>query len=400
MRVRPTAALLATLVALPLAVAPPTQAAGCGFLNAQACPKPPVSDPAARTPGAPVAPVTQVNKSTNTPKNTIRGTVKPTKVFGTLDPGVVPLVGAVGAKADDGSYVMYESRVDERTVDLMVWSAGLQGPAPVRLQLPPSWGTDPARKYPALWLLHGGNDQADYQCWSVYSQFTQRVGQLDALIVMPSAGVGGHTTDYWNYGSNSGKQYGTFVGTELQQILRRGYKLGDKAAVAGASSGARSALEVAFKNPGRFGAAAAYSGLLDTQLPGVEQSITLGPLAVFQLPYEMWGSPLLNRSIWNDRNPAKNLEKLRGIDLYVSTVEGSLPTGYIDPLEPVVNYSTRSFLNAAQRAGLPVTAELYREGIHAWPNFDAAFGRSLPMLAGALGLTAQPQPADLPVGAA
>lgn len=392
------ARLLAAFIALALPlIAAPQAVAGCGFLGSMACPRPPVSDPAARTPGAPVPQARQVNRATfGFSKNPIRGTVRPTQRFGVPDPGTVPVVGAVGARADDGSYVMYESRVDERTVDLMVWSAGLLGPAPVRIQLPPSWGTDPARRYPALFLLHGGSDPADYQCWTVYSQFTARTGDLDALVVMPSAGAGGHTTNYWDFGFRAGKQYQTFVSTELVEILTRGYAMGSRLAVAGASSGARSALEVAFKNPGRFAAAAAYSGLLDTQLVGVDASIALGPLASLQMPYEMWGSPSLNTPIWNDRNPAKNIARLRGTAVYVSTGtgrQGALdPRPVYDPNEAVVNGSTRAFLSAARRGGLSLTADLYGSGTHSWPYFDEAFGRSLPMLAEALGLQAPPQP--------
>ncbi|MBO9532441.1 MAG: hypothetical protein J7513_05650, partial [Solirubrobacteraceae bacterium] len=197
MRARLLAVVLALSVPL---IAAPSAMAGCGFLGLGACPAPPIKNPASRTPGQPVAQVAQVNRAAYGTPNKIRGSIKPTKVFGVPDPGVVPVVGDVGAKADDGSYVMYESRVDDRTIDLMVWSAGLLGPAPVRIQLPPSWGTDPDRKYPSLWLLHGGNDPADYQCWTVYSQFKERVGNLDALVVMPSSGIGGHTTDYLNFG--------------------------------------------------------------------------------------------------------------------------------------------------------------------------------------------------------
>jgi S-formylglutathione hydrolase FrmB len=390
--------LLAFVVAFtaPLVVTTPAMA-GCGFLNVSPCPRPPVSDPAARTPGMPVPQVKQLDRAAyGFGKNVIRGTVPQTKVLGVPDPGTVPVVGDVGAKADDGSYVMYESRVDDRTIDLMVWSTGLLGPAPVRIQLPPSWGTDPARRYPMLLLLHGGTDPADYQCWSIYSQFAAHLSDLDALVVMPSAGVGGHTTDYWNFGFQSGKQYQTFVSTELMQILKRGYKLGDKAAVAGASAGGRSALEVAWKNPGKFSAAAAYSGLLDTQIIGIDQTFTVGPLASLQQPYEMWGDPLLKRSLWNDRNPVKNLDKLRGTKLYASVGngnQGELDAAPIwDPVEAVASTSTRSFVSAARRSGLNLTADLYGGGIHRWPYFDAVLSRSLPLLVESIGLQAQVQP--------
>ncbi|MEH3054486.1 MAG: alpha/beta hydrolase-fold protein [Patulibacter minatonensis] len=393
------ARLLALILALaaPVVVTPSASAAGCGFMGFQPCAQPPVTNPAARTPGAAVPQATQMNRAIYGTPNKIRGTVKPTKVFGVPDAGTVPVLGDVGAKADDGSYVMYETRVDERTVDLMVWSAGLLGPAPVRIQLPPSWGKDPARKYPGLWLLHGGGDPADYQCWTVYSQLQKRTSELEALVIMPSSGVGGHTTNYLTFGYKAGKQYQTFVSTELMQILQRGYKLGEKNAVAGASAGARSALEVAFKNPTKFGAAAAYSGLLDTQILGIDMSITTGPLAALQTPYEMWGSEYLNITTWNDRNPAKNIDKLKGIKTYVSVgdgAQGPLDLNFIvDPIEAVANASTKSFVSYAQRGGLDITADLYGHGVHQWQYFDAAFGRSLPLLLGPLGLTMQqPQP--------
>ncbi|MDO9354797.1 MAG: alpha/beta hydrolase-fold protein [Solirubrobacteraceae bacterium] len=393
MSLRRVAVLAAFL--LPLTVVP-TASAGCGFMNNSVCPQPPVADPGARVPGTPVAQVKQVGKATAGAPNAINGNIRPTKVFGTPDAGVVPVVGAVDARADNGSYVMYESRVDERTIDLMVWSVGLQGPAPVRVQLPPSWGTDKARTYPGLFLLHGGAEPADYQAWSVYSQFKQRVGNLEALVVMPSSGIGGHTTDYVNFGYNAGKQYGTFVRTELMQILHRGYALGEKSAVAGVSAGARSALEVAYKDPADFVAAGSYSGLLDTQILGIEQSITLGPASQALTPFEMWGHPYLNRNIWEDRNPTRNLTKLRAIKLFVSAgdgAQGPLDRKPIaDVFEAVVAPSTASFIRAAKSARLDVTAFTGEHGTHRWPYFDREFGRSLPTLLAPLGLTPQAQP--------
>ena len=379
-------ALVLAVVAGVIAPAVPAAAAGCGLFGLFSC-----SDPGSRTPGTAVTPVTQWNQSTQGGTNPKLGSVPSTATIGTPNPGVVPVLGKVTAKADDGAYVLYESRVDSRTVDLMVSSPALGGDAPVRVQLPIGWTTKLTATWPTLYLLHGGDDKADYQSWSLYTRADEYLSKAAALVVEPSIGSAAYASNYWNFYLGGSNQYDTFIATELPQLLQRGYRASTRAAVAGISSGGYSALALAMLHPGEYGAAASYSGLADTQLPFVAQSIEFGPLLEFQVPAAMWGDSIAQLPIWDSRNPTAHVDKLKGTRVFVSSGNGSagpLDTpGTSDPLEPVTLVSTESFLAKAKAQGVPVTADLYGPGEHNWKYWYRELQRSWPILSAGLGLT-------------
>ena len=313
------------VAALTIALVPQTgaSAAGCGLLGLFNCTAPTAA------PGTPVAQLNQVNQSNQGGTNPKLGNVPSTATIGVPNQGTVPVVGPASTRAADGAYVAYETRVDARTLDLMVYSPALGGPAPVRLILPATYTTNPTATFPSLWLLHGGNDKGDYQSWSLYSTVPQDTVGLNAFVVMPSIGTNAFATNWWNYGLGGNNQYDTFVSTELPQLLQRGYRANTKMAIGGVSSGGFSALSLAALHPGLYGAAASYSGLIDTSSPITAAEIVAGQFLSFQIPYSMWGSYLLTNSIWSSRNPAAQAAKLRTTSVFVSAGNGNL--GPLDP---------------------------------------------------------------------
>ncbi|WP_157749223.1 alpha/beta hydrolase family protein [Jatrophihabitans sp. GAS493] len=381
----------AVAVTLALAVIPQTAAGalGCGFLGLSNCaPKAPTG-----APGTSVAQLSQVNQSGNGGTNPKLGAVPSTSKIGVPNAGVVPIVGLNSARADDGAFVAYESRVDARTVDLMVYSPALNGPAPVRLMLPADWSTQPSSTWPSVYLLHGGNDKTDYQSWSLFTKLPQETAATDALFVLPSIGSSAFATNYWNYGiSGQGNQYDTFVATELPQLLQRGYRANSKAVVAGISSGGYSALALAALHPATFAAAASYSGLDDLSSVTTGLIIEAGNLIDLKSPVAMWGDYLLQNSIWRAHDPAALLANLRNTPVFVSAGNGKVgpldPSGASsDSIEPVVLGTSQSFAQKAQSAGVPVTSDFYGNGTHSWFYWDREFVRSWPMFAAAAGIS-------------
>lgn len=382
MRARLAAIPLTLGVVITLLSPVSAQAADCWFFCQ---PKTSTStpDPANRTPGTPVEPVKAYSSNPDGGGNAIYGDVPKTAQIGVMNPGVVPVVGSVKAKADSGAYVLYESKLNDRFVDLMVYSPKVGGNVPVRLQLPASWKAGETKTYPALFLLHGGAEKADYQSWSLYTKEPQMTKDLDAFVVMPSGGASGQFTNYWNYGNSKSDQWQDWLSDELPQILQRGYRFNGKSSIAGMSAGARGSLEAAYQNPGQYGAAAAFSGLLDSQMPVIAQTMTYGSINYFEAPYKMWGSSLLTPWIWNEHNPTSNdsMVKLKnaGTKYYVSY-------GSNDYIEALVKLSTESFISKAKRYNLPLTTSYTWQWGHGWPAWEAELARSGPMLLAGMGL--------------
>ncbi|CUU54750.1 S-formylglutathione hydrolase FrmB [Parafrankia irregularis] len=349
---------------------------------------------AARVPGSAVAPLTQVNRSVNGGLNTLTNLVPATATLGVPNAGTVPVVGSVAAMADDGAYVAYESRVDDRTVDLMIVSPALNGAAPVRVILPAGWAGSPAQTWPSLYLIHGCCEKADYQSWSVFTNIRSFAADKQALVVMPSDGSAGFGTNWLNIGVlRKGWGYDTFLATELPQILQRGYRASGRAAIAGASVGGYAAFALSALHPGAYGAAASYSGVLDS-IGFLSSGLIQGLLVrEGQLSWAMWGDPVLFLAVWARRNPADLITRLRGINLYVSSGNGTPgPLDYAgadsDPFEMATNNNGQAFMRAANAGRLPVVTDFYGNGTHSWKYWDRQLVRSWPTLAAGLGLPA------------
>lgn len=342
----------------------------------------------AATPGTPVPQLPQVNQSSNGGDNTSLGFVRDTAQLGRPDAGVVPVVGRAGVRADDGATVAYESRVDARTVDLMVSSPALAGAAPVRLLLPASWSSQPARTFPTLVLLPGASEKADYQSWSLYSHAVPLTAGSDALVVMPSVGSTGLGAD-WTRASR-GYQYGTFLAVELPQLLERGYRASGRSAVAGVSTGGYTAVALAASDPGGYVATASFSGLVNSSAPVIRELITAILLREGLDPFSLWGDPYLGYFTWRANDPATSVSRLAGTDTYVSSGNGTPgpldPAGtQFAPYEASTYASSQGFVAAASRAGVPLTTDFYGAGTHTWPYWDRQFASWWPRAKALLG---------------
>lgn len=298
-------------------------------------------------------------------------------------------IGA-GAKADDGASVVTETMVDLRTVDLTINSPAMGGNVMTRLLLPAGWASQPTATWPVLWLLHGAGELQDYRSWTFYTDVEAFTADKNVLVVLPSDGPAGFYTDWQFSGRADPRQWQTFHMVELYQILQRSYRAGPNQAIAGLSLGGYGALAYAFQYPGRFKAAASYSGLVDTLWPGAPILIQAMVARTNQRPIQMWGDSILNYFGWAARDPAKNFQRLRGTSLYLSCGNGKTQAGD-GPLDAVLLEEAAAPANQALasnllKAGIPVTTNLGNDGVHAWPYWQANFKESWPLLAAALGV--------------
>lgn len=309
-------------------------------------------------------------------------------------PGSVPGATAesgMAARADTGAHVVRETRIDERTLDLEIESPSLGRTGMVRVLLPSGWDEQPDRTWPALWLLHGCCEQADYRSWTEFTDVEEFTEDKPVMVVLPTDGAAGMYTKWWNYGLWDTPDWETFHVTEVRQILERGYRAGQQRAVAGLSIGGFGAMHYAFRHPGMFGAAASYSGVLNTlarHVPGFIKGILVRE--GFYNWTMMWGGERLKRGLWESHNPYDNVEKLRGTALFVSCGNGDQGPLEEEPpfdlIEPSALASSKQFTTKLREHGIPVVTDYYGAGTHTWPYWERALHRSWPVLARGLGL--------------
>ncbi|GAA3130905.1 alpha/beta hydrolase family protein [Streptomyces rectiviolaceus] len=298
---------------------------------------------------------------------------------------------AAARVVEGGPRVVGEKWLDSRTVDLTVDSPAVGKQLPVRVILPTRFKEQPDRTWPVLYLLQGAHD--DYTSWTRETDVEEFLADKDVVTVIPASGPTGIPTDWWNHGSPTAPDYETFQVEELTGLLRDTYRANGTRAVAGVSTGGYGAMAFAARHPGTFGAAASYSGVLDTTALGMPTVMNAIVAREFQLPSALWGSPFLHRANWNRHNPAALAEQLAGTRLYVSQGSG-IPSSDFGNLEGAVLEGTlwgqaHGFTRQLDRSGVPATVNFYRGGSHAWPSWQREFKASWPTLAAGLGLPAK-----------
>jgi S-formylglutathione hydrolase FrmB len=310
-----------------------------------------------------------------------------------LSTGVVltspPAAAAPAVAVAEGATIVGEKWLDARTVDLTVASPAVGANLPVRVVLPTGYAAHPDRTWPVLYLLQGAHD--DYTSWTRETDVVDFLADQNVLTVMPSSGPTGIPTDWWNYGSSDAPDYEKFQVDELMGLLRQKFRAGTTRAVAGVSTGGYGALAFAARHPGTFGAAASYSGILDTTAFGMPTVLNAIVAREQLLPLTLWGSPLLNRDNWARHNPYAQARNLKGTKLYVSQGSG-LPSndfGNLEGavLEGVLWSQAHRFTRQLEALDIPAQVHFYSGGVHNWPNWRQEFKASWPTLAAGLGLS-------------
>ena len=295
--------------------------------------------------------------------------------------GGVLLAGPAGAA---GARVVSEKRLGPRVRDLTIASPAMRRNMKVRLVLPRGWNR--RRKWPLLWLLHGGND--GYRAWSEKSDIIGRSARHRMMVVMPEGGSGGGYTDWL-----VGPQWETFHLRELRGILMSRYGASRRQVVAGLSAGGYGALIYSARHPGMFAFTGSFSGYGATLVPGAPEVLLTGIPGSGAEKFLMWGQPQLNRDVWEAHDPLSRARGLRGTRLYISCArngeKGPLDpeTAHAaDPAEAFCHYTTAPLVARLRKLEIPVTADLYARGTHTWPYFRRGLKRSWPMITKSLGV--------------
>jgi len=247
---------------------------------------------------------------------------------------------------------------------------------------------------PVVYLLHGVGDT--YETWVANTDIETFVTEqgLDAVIVMPDGGkntTSGWYSD-WVDGSRDDETFhhdvlipwveATF-GTATGRASR---------AVMGLSMGGFGALSYAARHPETFGAAASFSGLLDTQMAGPVEGYAFGVLRpYFGTPDKgVWGDPVLDRDEWSAHNPTalarSGLYRELDGNLWLTTGTGTPggpagddpgnPGGY--GVEEFIWQTNQSFKAALATSGTSFHDLGYVGGFHGWPYWERALHLVLP----------------------
>ena len=288
---------------------------------------------------------------------------------------VAPTAVGAAPTADTGATVIGESWIDGRTLDLTIESPSTEWPiGHVRLLLPTGWSRDAARRWPTLYLLHGGTD--DYRSWYSKTDVEQLAANRQAIVVLPDTSWCSAYSDWWNHGNGGRPRWETYVTTEVPQILERGYRANTTRAVAGNSMGGLGAMKLAATHNTMFRAAASFSGDVDPlhQYPG-GTGVSRPGLGCFADWKRVWGDPAIpaQRAIWERNDPWNQATRLRGLWLYLSSGgNGDIPEAQVDK-------ETRGLADRLRSLDIPVTTHFY-QGTHSWGYWQTELHTAWPRL--------------------
>ena len=253
----------------------------------------------------------------------------------------------------------------------------------VRVLLPTGYGEprNRTRRYPVVYLWNGLRN--DHDAWTNKTELLQASRSWQAIFVMPAGGKNeqaGMFSD-WADGSWDWETYHTDV---LVPWVDEHYRTLPGARVsAGASMGALGAMNYAARHPGMFRAVLSISALADTN--ALAADAVDGPSKGWPDFRKVWGDPVLDRANWDAHNPTTQVDKLRGVALFIAS-----GTGYAgDPgKDQVVSGDSernlweqhRGFLSQLTTKDVPYSARVSIGGAHNWPYFDPMVQWAMPQI--------------------
>lgn len=261
-------------------------------------------------------------------------------------------------------------------------------------------------EYPVVLLLHGAGDT--YETWVANTDVEDFAPAHGAVVVMPDGGKSGDPVSpagWYSDWVDGSADWETFHTRDLVEFVEATYRTNDRWAVAGLSMGGFGALKYLGRHPGRFEAAASFSGGVD-MMYGWPAS---GPFFAalhdqFGTPDDrVWGDQLTDHENWRAHNPtdlARNGAYV-GKSLLLTTGTGT-PGGHAgdDPSNPG-GYGLEHFIwqmhgsfaanlalgggeyntEGGHPAAAPAPADwFYPGGLHSWPYWESAIHWALPAL--------------------
>lgn len=290
--------------------------------------------------------------------------------------------------------LLSERRLDSRLVEFTLRTSALtQDPTHVRVLLPVGYDTSARRRYPTLYLFHGGG--GNYTDWTnpQLGDAERLTAGLPLITVMPDAGQGGWYTDWYNHGALGPPAWETYHVEELIPWIDAHLRtVGDRSgrAVAGLSMGGFGALSYAARHPDLFVAAAGFSGAVDINQPNpILAGHTLDAISMLDggTPGSLFGLRESQDVRWRAHNPWDLAVNLRGLTLALHTGNGQAGGPYggggpteLPPFETLVHPENVSLHEQLMRLGIPHVFDDYGPGGHDWPYWRRDLTETLPAI--------------------
>lgn len=216
-------------------------------------------------------------------------------------------------------------------------------------------GYDSGRRYPVIYLLHGGGDPTganpvDFRWWHQHGNVVPNTAGKDVIVVMPDGGVAGW---YCNpvHTATGPKDWETFHMAQLLPWVDANFRTFaeyDGRAVMGYSMGGFGALKYAAKYYGHFCAVTSVSGpaSIRRDFGAVAQWMQTSATVDLGVPGGIYGIPWDEKRVSAD-NAVENIERYR--HKRVSLYAGTRP----DVQEPQVLAGHREFGAKLHNAGIP-----------------------------------------------
>jgi S-formylglutathione hydrolase FrmB len=267
-----------------------------------------------------------------------------------------------------------------RTECRSVPSKILSHPVPYCVFLPPSYDFDQARKFPALYFLHGLGENAQTLLnaggWNLIENLWEQRQIGEFLIVTPAA-----DRSFYINSRDGHVRYEDFFIREFLPFIESHYRIhaerSDRA-ITGISMGGYGALRFALRYPQLFGSASAHSAALVAELPEV-QSSSPQQEALARMMGTAFGAPF-DRAFWNRNNPftlVENGARPGGMKVYFDC-------GTDDQFG--FDAGAQAFHDLLVAKKIPHEFHLYPGG-HDWTYFAEHFPASLQFHSHAFGLT-------------
>ncbi|MBF6328700.1 alpha/beta hydrolase [Nocardia transvalensis] len=308
---------------------------------------------------------------------------------------------AANITSPDGSRITAVERMDDRNIRLQVYSASMDNTFPVEVQRP----ADTSRPAPTLYLLSGVDGGTNAASWQDQTDVRQFMSDKNINLVLPIGGKFSYYTDWKKDDPVLGRnKWKTYLTEELPPLIDAALGANGVNAIAGISTSGTSVLALPIAKPGLYKAAAAYSGCAQT-------SDRLGSSFIKALINgigggnvdNMWGP--VGSPDWAANDPYMQAEKLRGVELYISSGNGLPgkydvlngpralpgPDGLANQLliggaiEAATNYCTHNLQNRFASLGIPATFN-FTAGTHSWGYWQEELKRSWPVLARGMGV--------------
>ncbi|MGW6694195.1 alpha/beta hydrolase [Rhodococcus sp. NPDC054953] len=264
---------------------------------------------------------------------------------------------------------------------------------------------DTSAPRPTLYLLNGAGGGEDGANWIGQTDIEDFFADKNVNVAIPVGGYISYYTDWRRDDPKLGRnQWQTFLTEEAPPVLDAALGANGVNAIGGLSMSASSVLDLAIQAPGLYRGVASYSGCAMTSDP-IGQAMVRAVVEVAGRgdTRNMWGPP--GDPEWVRHDPYVNADKLRGLELFVSSGTGlpgeferpEAPRPALSPplqdqivvggaIEAAANYCTHRLVARLGELGIPVDTDLQPTGTHSWGYWQDTLRRSWPTLARALGV--------------